>query len=111
MGISSIRMASVSYTHLDVYKRQTMGQFKTRVMKDKIADICPGTQVITFEEFVLPDNIESLFERMKHQMGQGSSVDYILDAIEDVYKRQQVHHVQEYPGMAFTPSSLSLHIL
>ncbi len=53
-------------------------------MKDKIADICPGTQVITFEEFVLPDNIESLFERMKHQMGQGSSVDYILDAIDTV---------------------------
>ena len=53
-------------------------------MKDKIADICPGTQVITFEEFVLPDNIESLFERMKHQMGQGNSVDYILDAIDTV---------------------------
>ena len=52
-------------------------------MKDKIADICPGTQVITFEEFVLPDNIESLLT-YEAQMGQGSSVDYILDAIDTV---------------------------
>ena len=78
---------TVSLTNINrqsIALHSTMGQFKTRVMKDKIADICPGTQVITFEEFVLPDNIESLFERMKHQMGQGSSVDYILDAIDTV---------------------------
>ena len=62
---------TVSLTNINrqsIALHSTMGQFKTRVMKDKIADICPGTQVITFEEFVLPDNIESLFERMKHQM-------------------------------------------
>ena len=78
---------TVSLTNINrqsIALHSTMGQFKTRVMKDKIADICPGTQVITFEEFMLPDNIESLFERMKHQMGQGSSVDYILDAIDTV---------------------------
>lgn len=78
---------TVSLTNINrqsIALHSTMGQFKTRVMKDKIADICPGTQVITFEEFVLPDNIESLFERMKHQMGQGNSVNYILDAIDTV---------------------------
>ena len=78
---------TVSLTNINrqsIALHSTIGQFKTRVMKEKIADICPGTQVITFEEFVLPDNIESLFEHMELQMGQGNSVDYILDAIDTV---------------------------
>ena len=51
---------TVSLTNINrqsIALHSTIGQFKTRVMKEKIADICPGTQVITFEEFVLPDNI------------------------------------------------------
>ena len=41
---------TVSLTNINrqsIALHSTMGQFKTRVMKDKIADICPGTQVIT----------------------------------------------------------------
>ena len=78
---------TVSLTNINrqsIALHSTMGQFKTRVMKDKIADICPDTQVITFEEFVLPDNMDNLFEQIKHRMGPAGSVDYILDAIDTV---------------------------
>lgn len=53
---------TVSLTNINrqsIALHSTIGQFKTRVMKEKIADICPGTQVITFEEFVLPDNLDT----------------------------------------------------
>ena len=62
----------------------TVGRFKTQVMKEKIADICPETQVFTYEEFILPDNLEALFDNMKSQMGPSGSVSYILDAIDTV---------------------------
>ena len=55
----------------------TVGQYKTQVMKQKIADINPDCRVSTFETFVLPDNMDALF-------GQIGPVDYILDAIDTV---------------------------
>ena len=53
----------------------TVGRYKTRVMKERIADICPQTEVITYEMFVLPENMEQIFEQRP---------DYIIDAIDTV---------------------------
>ena len=64
----SVSFIPVSYTHLDVYKRQDL-------MKQRIADINPNARVITFETFVLPENIDEVLPE---------GIDYIIDAIDTV---------------------------
>lgn len=53
----------------------TVGDYKTKLMKDRIDDICPSINVFTYETFILPENIHEIFER---------KVDYIVDAIDTV---------------------------
>lgn len=53
----------------------TLGEYKTQVMKARIRDICPSTEVITYETFVLPENREEIF---------AVRPDYIVDAIDTV---------------------------
>lgn len=68
----------VSVTNINrqsIALHSTVGQYKTNIMKDKIRDICPETEVITHEMFVLPENIEELFK---------DKPDYIIDAIDTV---------------------------
>ena len=48
---------------------------KTEVMRERIRDINPEIVVKTYETFVLPDNVEELFEE---------TPDYIIDAIDTV---------------------------
>ena len=61
--------------------QSTIGQPKTQVMKKRILDINPLCRVLTFEEFILPDNLESFFDNVFSQTG---SIDYIVDAIDTV---------------------------
>lgn len=68
----------VSLTNINrqsIALRSTVGQYKTKVMKAKIADISPELQVTTYEEFVLEKNLERVFEIRP---------DYIVDAIDTV---------------------------
>lgn len=53
----------------------TVGDYKTKLMKDRIDDICPSINVFTYETFVLPENLNKIFER---------KVDYIVDAVDTV---------------------------
>lgn len=53
----------------------TVGDYKTKLMKDRIDDISPRTNVFTYETFILPENLHEIFER---------KVDYIIDAIDTV---------------------------
>ena len=53
----------------------TIGDYKTKLMKDRIDDISPHTNVFTYETFILPENLHEIFER---------KVDYIVDAIDTV---------------------------
>lgn len=69
---------TVSLTNINrqsIALHSTIGRYKTEVMKEKIADICPEIQVETYEMFVLPENLESLFVEKP---------DYIVDAIDTV---------------------------
>lgn len=78
---------TVSLTNLNrqsIAMHSTLGRQKTLVMKEKIADLSPRTQVITFEQFVLPQNLDELFDTIKSQMEPSGSIDYILDAIDTV---------------------------
>ena len=55
--------------------RSTVGKYKTQVMKERIADICPDTEVETRECFFLPENADTFaFEEY----------DYVVDAIDTV---------------------------
>ena len=44
-------------------------------MKTKIADISPQTEVVTYELFILPENIDEIFQEKP---------DYIVDAVDTV---------------------------
>ncbi len=71
---------TVSLTNINrqsIALHSTVGQYKTQVMKQKLADINPDCCVSTFETFVLPDNMDALFDQI-------GPVDYILDAIDTV---------------------------
>ncbi|MDO4599760.1 MAG: tRNA threonylcarbamoyladenosine dehydratase [[Ruminococcus] gnavus] len=69
---------TVSLTNINrqsIASHSTVGRMKTEVMKERIRDINPDIQVTTYETFVLPDNLESLFL---------ATPDYIIDAIDTV---------------------------
>lgn len=68
----------VSVTNINrqsIALHSTAGQYKTRVMKAKIADISPQTEVATYEIFILPENIDVIFKEKP---------DYIVDAVDTV---------------------------
>lgn len=69
VSLTNINRQSIAY-------HSTIGQYKTKVMKKRIADISPKIQVETHELFVLPENLEMLFSETKP--------DYIVDAIDTV---------------------------
>ena len=89
VSLTNINRQSIAY-------HSTVGQYKTRVMADRIRDICPDTRTDTFEEFVLPDTMETLFCRINALLEEehikksrispsgSSSITYILDAIDTV---------------------------
>ena len=69
---------TVSLTNINrqsIALHSTVGQYKTKVMKDKIRDIDPAIRVDTYETFVLPDNVETVFREQP---------DYVIDAIDTV---------------------------
>ncbi|MDL2295681.1 tRNA threonylcarbamoyladenosine dehydratase [Lachnospiraceae bacterium OttesenSCG-928-E19] len=66
--LTNINRQSIAY-------HSTIGQYKTRVMEQRIHDICPTIKVKTYETFVLPDNIREIFE---------NHYDYVIDAIDTV---------------------------
>lgn len=73
VSLTNINRQSIAY-------HSTLGQYKTKVMAARIQDINPKIQVETYEMFVLPDNLEALFEgRMEDE-----KPDYIIDAIDTV---------------------------
>ena len=55
--------------------RSTIGKYKTQVMKERIADICPETEVETRECFFLPENADDF---------SFADYDYVVDAIDTV---------------------------
>lgn len=56
VSLTNLNRQSIAY-------HSTVGQYKTHVMKARIADINPAAKVDTFETFVLPDNLTGLLEQ------------------------------------------------
>lgn len=71
VSLTNINRQSIAY-------HSTVGKYKTQVMKERIADICPQTEVITYEMFVLPENLGQLLGE------ENEKPDYIIDAIDTV---------------------------
>ena len=71
VSITNINRQSIAY-------HSTVGLYKTKVMKTRILDMNPQAEVFAFETFVLPGNIENLFEQIP------CKVNYIIDAIDTV---------------------------
>lgn len=86
VALTNLNRQSIAY-------HSTLGQYKTKVMAARIQDIHPEAEVITFERFILPDNIDSLFEDIS------GTVDYIIDAIDTVAAKLAIavyakeHHI------------------
>ena len=68
VSLTNINRQSIAF-------HSTIGKYKTQVMKLRIQDICPQTEVVTHEMFVLPENVDILFQEKP---------DYIIDAIDTV---------------------------
>lgn len=68
VALSNINRQSIAF-------HSTVGRDKTEVMKEKIQDISPQIQVDCRKIFVLPENVEALFDQRP---------DYIVDAIDTV---------------------------
>lgn len=68
VSLSNINRQSIAY-------HSTIGKYKTQIMKERIADISPGTVVHTYETFILEDNLDEVFLKKP---------DYIIDAIDTV---------------------------
>lgn len=68
VSLSNVNRQSIAYL-------STVGEYKTKLMKYRIQDINGEARVFTYEQFVLPENLEQIFEH---------HVDYIVDAIDTV---------------------------
>ncbi len=68
VSLTNINRQSIAY-------HSTVGKYKTKVMEERIHDICPDIEVKTYETFILPENVDDIFEEKP---------DYIIDAIDTV---------------------------
>ena len=68
VSMTNINRQSIAY-------HSTIGRHKTEVMKQRIADICPETRVVTYERFIGRDNLDDIL---------AEKPDYIIDAIDTV---------------------------
>ena len=86
VSVTNINRQCVAY-------HSTVGMKKTKVMEGIIREICPDTQTMTFETFILTDNIQEIF------LAAGR-VDYIVDAIDTVTAKLAL---AQYAGEAGIP--------
>lgn len=90
VSLTNINRQSIAY-------HSTIGQYKTQVMKARIADINPAAQVDTFETFVLPDNLDALLSKT-------GSIDYMIDAIDTVTAKLAIAEYAEKHGIPLISS-------
>lgn len=73
--VDNDRVSETNINRQSIAYQSTIGEYKTKLMKDRIWDINPVADVITYEKFILPENLEEVFYR---------KVDYMIDAIDTV---------------------------
>ena len=88
VSLTNINRQSIAY-------HSTIGRMKTKVMRERIRDINPEIVVKTYEMFVLPDNVEELFEE---------APDYIIDAIDTVTAKLAIVELAQKRGIPLISS-------
>lgn len=88
VSLTNINRQSIAY-------HSTVGQYKTQIMKARIRDISPEIEVVTYEMFVLPDNLQALFD---------VPVDYIIDAIDTVTAKLAIAELAQKRGIPLLSS-------
>lgn len=88
VSLTNINRQSIAY-------HSTIGKYKTQVMKERIADICKETEVVTYECFVLLENLEEIFQERP---------DYIVDAIDTVTAKLALAEKAEKEGIPMISS-------
>ena len=87
-SLTNINRQSIAY-------HSTVGRYKTEVMRERIADICPEIEVETYEMFVLPDNLEELILKRP---------DYVIDAIDTVTAKIAIAELTKKHGIPLISS-------
>lgn len=88
VSLTNINRQSIAY-------HSTIGQCKTRVMKERIQDICPKTEVTVHETFVLEENAAELLD---------GNIDYIVDAIDTVTAKLAIAQIADQRGIPMISS-------
>ena len=88
VSLTNINRQSIAY-------HSTIGQYKTRVMKERIQDICPNTEVTVHETFVLEENAAELLD---------GNIDYIVDAIDTVTAKLAIAQIADQRGIPMISS-------
>ena len=73
--VDNDRVSQTNINRQSIAYQSTVGEYKTKLMKDRIWDINPVADVVTYEMFILPENLHEIFR---------GKVDYIIDAIDTV---------------------------
>ena len=73
--VDNDKVSETNINRQSIAYQSTIGEYKTKLMKDRIWDINPIADVVTYETFILPENLSGIFEK---------KVDYIVDAIDTV---------------------------
>lgn len=73
--VDNDKVSQTNINRQSIAYHSTVGEYKTKLMKDRIWDINPAADVVTYETFVLPENLHEIFKE---------HVDYIIDAIDTV---------------------------
>lgn len=103
--IDNDRVSLTNINRQSIAAHSTLGQLKTRIMKERILDIHPAARVDTCEVFVLPDNLNVLMHTIGH-------VDYIIDAIDTVSAKLAIvryAHEQKIPLISSMGTGNKLH--
>lgn len=73
--VDNDRVSQTNINRQSIAYQSTVGEYKTKLMRDRIWDINSAADVTTYETFVLPENLQDIFVK---------KVDYIVDAIDTV---------------------------
>lgn len=88
--VDNDKVSETNINRQSIAYQSTIGEYKTKLMKDRIWDINPVADVVIYETFILPENLSEIFEK---------EVDYIVDAIDTVTAKLAVvqyakaHHI------------------
>ncbi len=88
--VDNDKVSETNINRQSIAYQSTVGKYKTKFMQERIRDIHPAADVITYETFILPENLHEIFQE---------KVDYIVDAIDTVTAKLAVVQYADEHGI------------